>query len=99
MPPSSNEIDGAYYFAFVCLSVFPFVKVFYACHILRTLYARVLKFYILVSNEKTADPYFFPCPTCLLCPQLQRSWRGILLLGCSSVRPSVSPSVRRHHAF
>ena len=22
-----------------------------------------------------------------LCPQLQRSWRGILLLGCSSVRP------------
>ena len=29
----------------------------------------------------------------LLCPQLQRSWRGILLLGCSSVRPSVC------HAF
>ena len=24
-----------------------------------------------------------------LCPQLQRSWRGILLLGCSSVHPSV----------
>ena len=29
-----------------------------------------------------------------LCPQLQRSWRGILLLGCSSVRPSVRPFVR-----
>ena len=26
----------------------------------------------------------------LLCPQLQRSWRGILLLGCSSVRPFVT---------
>ena len=31
MPPISNEIDGAYYFAFVC----PFVKLFCACHILR----------------------------------------------------------------
>ena len=30
---------------------------------------------------------------CFLCPQLQRSWRGILLLGCSSARPSVRPSV------
>ena len=30
----------------------------------------------------------------LLCPHLQRSWRGILLLGCSSIRPSVRPSVR-----
>ena len=28
-----------------------------------------------------------------LCPQLQRSWRGILLLGCSSVRPSFRPFV------
>ena len=28
-----------------------------------------------------------------LCPQLQRSWRGILLLGCLSVCPSVC------HAF
>ena len=37
----------------------------------------------------------------LLCPQLQRSWRGILLLGCSSVRPSFHPSVRPsvRHAF
>ena len=35
--------------------------------------------------------------TLFLCPQLQRSWRGILLLGCSSVRPSVRPSGR--HAF
>ena len=29
-----------------------------------------------------------------LCPQLQRRWRGILLLGCPSVRPSLRPSVR-----
>ena len=28
-----------------------------------------------------------------LCPELRRSWRGTLLLGHSSVRPSV------HHAF
>ena len=65
MPPVSNEIHGAYYFAFVCLSVCPFVKVFYVCNIFRTLHARVLKFYIWVPNEKTADPYFFPCPACL----------------------------------
>ena len=32
------------------------------------------------------------CLTVYLCPQLQRSWRGILLLGCSSVRPSVRSS-------
>ena len=55
MLPVSNEIDGAYYFAFVC----PFVKLFCACHILKTLHARVLKFYIRVPNEKIADPYFF----------------------------------------
>ena len=62
MPPILNEIDGAYYFAFVC----PSVKLFCACHILRTLQARVLKFYIWVPNEKIADPYFFSCPACLL---------------------------------
>ena len=32
---------------------------FCACHILRTLHARVLKFYIWVPNEKIADPYFY----------------------------------------
>ena len=49
----------------VCLSVCPFVKRFSACHILRTLHARVLKFYIWVPNEKIADRYFFSCPACL----------------------------------
>ena len=58
MPPVSNEIDGAYDFAFVCPSVCPFVRLFCACHILRTLQARVLKFYIWVPNEKIADLYF-----------------------------------------
>ena len=38
---------------------------FCACHILRTLHARVLKFYIWVSNEKIADPYFVSCLACL----------------------------------
>ena len=28
-----------------------------------------------------------------LCPRLRRSWRGILLLGCLSVRPSIHPSI------
>ena len=60
MPPVLNEIDGAYYFAFICPSaVCQFIKLFCACHILRTLHARVLKFYIWVPNEKIADPYFF----------------------------------------
>ena len=58
MPPISNEIDGACYFAFVCSSVCPFIKLFCACHILRTLHARVLKFYIWVPSENIADPYF-----------------------------------------
>ena len=72
MPPVSNEIDGAYYFAFVFRpSICPFVKLFSACHILRTLHARVLKFYIWVPNEKIADPYvfFLVLHVCLeLCP-------------------------------
>ena len=42
------------------------------------------------------------CPrkiTCLrsvnfLCPKLRRSWRGILVSGCASVRACVRPSVR-----
>ena len=38
---------------------------FCACHILRTLHARVLKFYIWVPNEKIADPYFVSCLACL----------------------------------
>ena len=45
--------------SFVTLSVGLFVKLFCACHILRTLHARVLKFYIWFPNEKIADQYFF----------------------------------------
>ena len=45
--------------SFVDPSVCPLVKLFCACHILRILHARVLKFYIWVPNEKIADPYFF----------------------------------------
>ena len=50
------------------LSVRLFVRsssFFCACHILRTLHARVLKFYIWVPNEKIADPYFVSCLACL----------------------------------
>ena len=54
MSPISNEIGGVYYFAFVR----PIVTPFCAYHILRTLFARVLNFYIWVSHEKIADPYF-----------------------------------------
>ena len=42
-------------------SVCPFITLFCACHILRTLHARVLEFYIWVPHEKAADPYFFSC--------------------------------------
>ena len=38
---------------------------FCACHILRTLHGRVLKFYIWVPNEKIADQYFVSCLACL----------------------------------
>ena len=51
--------------SFVHPTVCPFIKLFCACHILRTLHARVLKFYIWVPNEKIADPYFVSCLACL----------------------------------
>ena len=50
---------------FVRPSVCPFVMLFCACHVLRTLHARVLKFYLWVPHEKIADPYFFSCPAYL----------------------------------
>ena len=67
MPPVSNEMMGHIMLpSFVHPSVCPFVMLFCACHILRTLHARVLKFYIWVPNEKIADPYFFfSCLACL----------------------------------
>ena len=43
-----------------------------ACHILRTVHARVLKFHIWISHGKIADPYFFflteLSPVLELCP-------------------------------
>ena len=51
--------------SFVHPTVCPFIKLFCACHILRTLHARVLKFYIWVPNENIADPYFVSCLACL----------------------------------
>ena len=36
-----------------------------ACHILRTVHARVLKFHIWIPHGKIADLYFFSCPSCL----------------------------------
>ena len=43
-----------------------------ACHILRTVHARVLKFHIWIPHGKIADPYYFSClsyPSFLeLCP-------------------------------
>ena len=51
--------------SFVHPIVCPFIKLFCACDILRTLHARVLKFYIWVPNEKIADAYFVSCLACL----------------------------------
>ena len=65
MPPVLNEIDGAYYFAFVCPSVCLSVRQAFLCMPYLKNHARVLKFYIWVPNEKIADPYFLPCPACL----------------------------------
>ena len=73
---------------------------FCACHILRTLHARVLKFYIWVPNEKIADPYFVSCLACLLAhlssAQDELLWSLFVRRPsvCSSVRASVRPSVR-----
>ena len=53
------KLMGHIILPFVCPSVCLFVKLFCACHILRTLQARVLKFYIGVPNEKITDLYFF----------------------------------------
>ena len=36
-----------------------------ACHILRTVHARVLKFHIWIPHGKIADPCFFSCPSYL----------------------------------
>ena len=66
------------------LGLYPFEKIrmkFDACRILWTVHARVLKFHLWILHGKIADPY--------LCPQLRRSWRGILVSGCASLHPSV----------
>ena len=36
-----------------------------ACHILRTVHARVLKFHKWIPHGKIADSYFFTCPSYL----------------------------------
>ena len=63
----------------------------------RTIQVRVGSTLSDLYDQEQGVPQGAILSTTLLCPQLQRSWRGILLLGCSSVRPSVRPSVR--HAF
>ena len=76
-----------------------------ACHILWTMHARVLKFHIWIPHGKIADPYFFLVRVMplwknqnetLLCPQLRRSWWGILVPGCACVHPSVCSSRTMH---
>ena len=51
---------------FSCPSYLPFWSYaplkFDACHILRTMHARVLKFHIWIPHGKIADPYFFSYP-------------------------------------
>ena len=46
---------------FVCVSD----TLFDACHILRTVHARVLKFHVWIPHGKIADPWVFFCPSCL----------------------------------
>ena len=66
MPPVRMKLMGHIILpSFVHPSVCPFVKLFSACHILRTLHAKVLKFYIWVPSEKIADSYFVSCLACL----------------------------------
>ena len=50
------------------LELCPFEKITMksdACHILRTVHARVLKFHIWIPHGKIADPYFFSSPSYL----------------------------------
>ena len=52
------------------LELWPFEKIWTksdACHILRTLHTRVLKFQIWIPHGKMADTYYFSCPR-ELCP-------------------------------
>ena len=62
--PNLEEVEGANCFGFVCVrdSMIPFVTLFDACHILRTVNARVLKCHIWIPHRKIADKYFFSCP-------------------------------------
>ena len=69
-----------FFFLFVCFVLFflselspflvlcPFEKIWMksdACHILRSVHARVLKFHKWIRHGKIADPYFFSCPSYL----------------------------------
>ena len=44
-------------------------------------------------------PFTMSCASYYLCPQLRRSWRGILVSGCASVRPCVHARVLKFHMY
>ena len=58
--PTSKKLEGYIGFG-LHPSVIPFVTLFDACQILRTISAKVLKFNIWIPHEKRADLYFFSC--------------------------------------
>ena len=66
--------------SFVHLFVCQFIMLSYACHILRTLHAWVLKFYIWLPNEKIADPYFFFLSSMFV--KSYASWKKIRIKSC-----------------
>ena len=69
--PQGKIVDTCFFFLselFPFLELSPFEKIRMesdACHILWTVYARVLKFHIWIPHGKIADLYFFSCPSYL----------------------------------
>ena len=60
MPPTSKKLRVIFVVGLsVRVAVRAFVTLFDACHILRTVHARVLKFCIWIPHGKIADQYFF----------------------------------------
>ena len=63
-PSTSKKLEGHTAFGLsIRDSVHPSITLFDACHILRTVHAGVVKFYIWIPDEKIADRYFFSCPS------------------------------------
>ena len=56
MPPTSKKLRGHIGFG---LSVRPSLTIFYACHILWTVHAGVLKFRVRIPHGQIADTRFF----------------------------------------